>query len=120
MLVNRASVANKYLHTHLSRQSPLKILGNSNAPPFEMVCNAYELKTHLKLINYYHAVVGFPTKFTWLKAIKNGRYTSWTDLTSKAVESHFPKSEETWKGHRQKSDLASTQANQRSKTNDIH
>ena len=74
-LTTRNDVRNINGHTHLSHQSSLEILGDSNAPPLEMVCNAFELKTQPKLVQYYHAAAGFPTKFTWLQAIRNGHYS---------------------------------------------
>ncbi len=33
--------------------------------------NVYKLKTQPELVRYYHAAAGFPTKPSWLKAIKN-------------------------------------------------
>ncbi len=50
-------------------------------------------------MQYYHAAAGFPTKPSWLKAIKNKQYASWPGLTWEAVNKHFPESEETLKGH---------------------
>ena len=62
----------------------------------------YELKTQLKLVRYYHAAAGFPTKPLWLKAIKNKQYASWPGLTWEVVNKHFPESEKTLKGHGRK------------------
>jgi hypothetical protein len=64
--------------------------------------NVYELKTQPDLVQYLHALAGFPTKLTWIEAIKNNHYASWPDLTVKAVTKHFPESKETMKGHGQK------------------
>ena len=44
----------------------------------------------------------FPTKPTWLRAVKNRQYASWPGLTPKAIAKHFPESEETLKGHARK------------------
>jgi len=60
------------------------------------------LKTQPKLVRYYHAATGFPTKPSWLKAIKNKQYALWPGITWEAVNKHFPESEETLKGHGQK------------------
>jgi len=81
-------------------------------PVIEAISNVYELKTQPELIRYLHACAGFPTKPSWIKAIKNGQYASWPGLTVKAVAKHFPKSEETMKGHgrKTKSGLRSTKA----------
>ena len=62
----------------------------------------FELKTQPELVRYYHAAVCFPTKPSWLKAIKNNQYASWLGLTWEAVNKHFPKSKETLKGHGRK------------------
>jgi hypothetical protein len=61
-------------------------------------------------VQYLHASAGFPTKPTWIEAIKNNHYASWPGLTVKAVTKHFPKSGETMKGHgrKGKSSLQST------------
>ena len=65
-----------------------------------------------ELVRYLHACAGFPTKPSWIKAIKNRQYASWPGLTINAVAKHFPKSEETMKGHGRKtnSGLRSTKA----------
>jgi hypothetical protein len=54
------------------------------------------------MVRYYHAAAGFPTKLTWIAAIKNKQYASWPGLTAEAVQKHFPESEETQKGHMKK------------------
>ena len=60
------------------------------------------METWLELVRFYHAAAGFPTKPTWLAAIKNGHYASWKGLNYSSVAKHFPESEETWKGHGRK------------------
>ena len=74
----------------------------SRPPPTEAIFNVYEIKTQPELVRYFHAAAGFPTKPTWLNAIKKGFYTSWPGLTDKIVQKYFPESEETWKGHARK------------------
>jgi hypothetical protein len=66
-----------------------------------------------ELVRYYHAAAGFPTKLSWLKAIKNRQYASWPGLTWEVVNKHFSASEETLKGHGRKtrSRLRSTKRN---------
>ena len=61
--------------------------------------NAYELPSIEQTIRYQHAEAGFPTKTTWLKAIRKGNYNTWPLLTVKNVKTHFPESEETQQGH---------------------
>jgi hypothetical protein len=72
-------------------------------PPTDATHNVYELKTQPELVRYYHAAAGFPTKPTWLKAIKNKQYASWHGLSIAAVMRHYPDTEETLKGHGRKS-----------------
>ena len=64
-------------------------------PVIEVINNVYELKMQPKVVRYLHACAGFPTKPSWVKAIKNGQYASWPGLTVKAVAKHFPESKET-------------------------
>ncbi len=63
-----------------------------------------------ELVRYLHACVGFPTKPSWIEAIKNRQYASWPGLTVKAAAIYFPESEETMKvhGRKTKSGLRST------------
>ena len=81
----------------------------------------YELKTQSELVRYYHAAASFPTKPLWLKAIKNRQYAWWTGLTWEAVNKHFPESEETLKGHGQKtrSGLRSTKTSTQNDDDEI-
>ncbi len=63
----------------------------------------YKLKTQPELVCYYHATTGFPTKPTWLTAIKNKQYASWSGLSIKAITRHYSDTEETPKEHGRKS-----------------
>ena len=42
---------------------------------------AYDLPIIAALIRYFHAVAGYPVRYTWLKAIGTGNYSSWPGLT---------------------------------------
>ncbi len=53
-------------------------------------------------MGYLHASAGFPTKPTWLCAVRSRQYASWPGLTPEAIAKHFPKSKETLKGHARK------------------
>ncbi len=92
---------------------PTKFLPD-RLPPSKIVYNDYKLKTQPELVRYHHASVGFPTKPTWLAAIKNKHFASWPGLTLDAAQKHFPDSEETHKGHGRKtpSGLRSTKTKQ--------
>jgi len=71
-------------------------------PPSNAVYNVYELKTQPELVRYHHAFARFPTKPTWLTAIKNKQFAAWPGLSLDAARKHFPDSEETHKGHGRK------------------
>jgi hypothetical protein len=94
-------ILNNNTETVLVNKPPTEFLPN-RLPPIEAIHNIYELKTQPELVQYLHALAGFPTKPTWIEAIKNNHYASWPSLTVKAVTKHFPESKETMKGHRQK------------------
>ena len=63
------------------------------------IYNVYELPSIEQSIRYLHAAAGFPTKATWLKAIRRGNYNTWPLVNVKNVNKHFPESEETQQGH---------------------
>ncbi len=48
---------------------------------------------------YYHALVGFPVKETFLGAVWAGNYATWPGLTTTLIAKNFPDLEETQKGH---------------------
>jgi hypothetical protein len=48
--------------------------------------HAHETSNLKELINYLHATAFIPVKSTWIKAIKNGNFSSWPGLTEHAVE----------------------------------
>ena len=52
--------------------------------------SAYDLPSVEALVKYFHAAAGFPVKDTWLKAIKNNNYVSWTGLTYKNARKYCP------------------------------
>jgi hypothetical protein len=94
-------VLNNNTNTVLVHKPPTKILPD-RPPPTKAAHNVFELKMQPELIWYLHAAAGFPTKQTWIAAIKNKQVASWPGLTIKAVAKHHPESEETMKGHGQK------------------
>jgi hypothetical protein len=90
-------VHNYITDTVLCDRCPTEFLPD-RPPPDEAIHNVYEPKTQPELVRYSHAAAGFPTKPSWLKAIKNKQHTSWPGLTREAVNKHFPESEETLTG----------------------
>ena len=95
------NVSDPNKQTILSAQkSAAEIIKKQNYDDF--MCSVYELTTQPEIVRFLHAAAGFPTKATWLNAIQKGYFASWPGLTAKAVEKHFPESEETQKGHMRK------------------
>ncbi len=95
------TVSNVNTDTALLNRPPTEFLPNRPLPT-EAIHNVYELKTQPELVRYLHAAAGYPTKSTWVKAIKNNQYASWPGLMTDAVRKYFPESEETHKGHGRK------------------
>jgi hypothetical protein len=63
-------------------------------------CNhAHDKNNQKDLINYLHAACFSPVKSTWIRAIKNGNFSSWPGLTEHAVEKNLSKSTSTTKDH---------------------
>jgi hypothetical protein len=63
-------------------------------------CNhAHDNNNQKDLINYLHAACFSPVKSTWIKAIKNGNFSSWPGLNEQNVEKYLSKSKSTAKGH---------------------
>ena len=96
------NVTNIMKQTVTVTKSPVQLLQEGPPPPTDKALSAYELKTKPELIRYFHAAAGFPTKPTWVKAIKNGHFETWPGLTWEAAAKHFPESIETWRGHGRK------------------
>jgi hypothetical protein len=68
-------------------------------PLMNHILSAYKIKNQPRLIAYYHATAGFPTKPTWISAIKNGHYKSWKGLVAATVQRIYPELVETCRGH---------------------
>jgi hypothetical protein len=102
-------VLNINTETVLVNKLPTEFLPDQ-PPPIKAIHNLYKLKMQPELVQYLHALAGFPTKPTWIEGIKNYHYASWPGLTIKAVTKHFPKSKKMMKGHgwKGKSGLRST------------
>jgi hypothetical protein len=65
----------------------------------ESLHNVYKLPSVEPTIRYLHGTAGFPTKASWLKAIRKRNYLSWPLINVKNVAKYFPESKETQKGH---------------------
>jgi hypothetical protein len=96
-----AMVRNNYTDTVIVNRPSTKFIPK-HPPPKNAIHNVYELKIQPELVRYYHAAAGFPTKPTWVKAIRNKQFASWPGLTVDAIKCHYPDFEETPKGHGRK------------------
>ena len=65
----------------------------------EAAHHIFELPSIERSIRYLHAALGFPTKATWLKAIRLGNFVGWPLVTVENVSAHYPETDETPKGH---------------------
>jgi hypothetical protein len=61
--------------------------------------SVYKMETKADLVTYLHQCCYSPTTSGWLKAIKNGFFTTWPGLDETIVQKHLPKSAATIKGH---------------------
>jgi hypothetical protein len=68
---------------------------------WEYLHNIYELPSLEPTICYLHVATRFPPKATWLKAVRQGNYSTWPLINVKNVLKYFPKLEETQMGHMQ-------------------
>eukprot|EP00804_Cyclotella_cryptica_P018674 CCRYP_007185-RA/>CCRYP_007185-RA protein AED:0.41 eAED:0.41 QI:0/0/0/1/0/0.5/2/0/395 len=75
------------------------LLASSSTREQHSILNVYELPSIQQTIRYLHAAAGFPTKTTWMAAIRRGNYNTWPLVTVANVHKHFPQSEETQQGH---------------------
>jgi hypothetical protein len=74
-------------------------LKQKNEPEILQCNHAHDNNTQKDLINYLHAACFSPVKSTWIKAIKNGNFSSWPRLNEHTVDKHLSKSTSTAKGH---------------------
>ncbi|KAL7487458.1 hypothetical protein ACHAW6_013036 [Cyclotella cf. meneghiniana] len=68
-------------------------------PASHCINNVYNLPSTAHKVCYLHTALGFPTKTTLLAAIRNDNLTTFPSLTVANMSWHFPKSNETLKGH---------------------
>jgi hypothetical protein len=59
----------------------------------------FDLPSACQTFLWYHALVGFPTKETFIKSVCNGNYATWLKPTVALIHRHMPNSDETAKGH---------------------
>jgi hypothetical protein len=65
-----SNVKNLNTDTSISNKPTTELLSH-RLPPTQAIHNVYELRAQQEVIRYNHAAAGFPTKATWIAAIKN-------------------------------------------------
>jgi hypothetical protein len=65
----------------------------------ETVNAIFDLPNNQQTMLYYHASAGFPTKESFLDAVRAGNYATWPGLTTAIISKHFLDSGKTQKGH---------------------
>jgi hypothetical protein len=69
------------------------------AAPLETINVIFDLPSARETFLWYHASAGFPTKATFIDAVRNGNYSIWPKLTVTLINRYFLDSDETIKGH---------------------
>jgi hypothetical protein len=71
-----------------------------SAQPTNKTVNAIlDLPNNRQTMLYYHALVGYPTKETFLDTVRAGNYATWPGLITALLNKHFLDSDKTQKGH---------------------
>jgi len=71
----------------------------AQAAPHETINIIFDLPSARDTFLWYHASAGFPTKATFIDAVRNGNYSTWPKLPVTLINRYFPDSDETIKGH---------------------
>jgi hypothetical protein len=77
--------------------SPTTTEATANSP--KTINVIFELPSARETFLWYHASTGFPTKATFIDAVRNGNYSTWPKLTVTLINCYFPDSDEMIKGH---------------------
>jgi hypothetical protein len=77
-----------------------KVLGHESPDQFIAGVNAanaiFDLPNNRQTLTYYHAAAGFPTKETFLSAVRTGNFAMWPSLMTTLISNTFW----TWKKHK--------------------
>eukprot|EP00804_Cyclotella_cryptica_P006269 CCRYP_010123-RA/>CCRYP_010123-RA protein AED:0.17 eAED:0.14 QI:0/0/0/1/1/1/4/0/941 len=85
--------------TSILQEEIRALLASSSTREQHTILNVYELPSIEHTIRYLHAAAVFPTKTTWMAAIRLGNYDTWPLVTIANVHKHFPQSEEMQQAH---------------------
>ncbi len=80
---------------------PETTISNQEVPtaPPETLNVIFDLPSAAKTFLWYHASTGFPTKETFVDAIRKGNYATWPRMTVTLINCYFPDLDKTIKGH---------------------
>jgi hypothetical protein len=84
------------------------VLTDGDKPKCKEANNVYDLPSKKETIKYLHASAGHPVEDTWTKAIKAGNFTTWPELSVKAVHKYFPELDNQTRPHEQTASIQST------------
>jgi hypothetical protein len=70
-----------------------------NSPTNEAINAIFDLPSARQTFLWYHASAGFPVKEQFIKAVRNGNYTTWPKLTVTLINMYMPDSDKTAKCH---------------------
>ena len=72
---------------------------SQNIDVAETAMSVYDLPNTKEVVRFLHAVLGTPTRATLLTAAQHGNIVTLPGMTPEIISRHFPKSDETQKGH---------------------
>jgi hypothetical protein len=69
-------------------------------PPHNKAINViFDLPSARQNFLWYHLAAGFPSKETFIRAVRNGNYATWPKLTIQLIHKYMPNLDKTAKGH---------------------
>ncbi len=78
---------------------PYGKMANGEPPHNEAINVIIDLPSTCQNFLWYHAAAGFPPKETFIRAVCNGNYAMWPQLTVQLIHKYMPDLDETAKGH---------------------
>jgi len=72
---------------------------NGTLPTNEAINVIFDLPSARQTFLWYHAAAGFPIKESFIKAVRNGNYATWSKLTVTLINKYMPDSDEMAKSH---------------------
>jgi hypothetical protein len=92
---------------------PEGIAANREPPYNEAINVIFDFPSACQNFLWYHAAAGFPLKETFIRAVCNGNYATWTKLTIQLIHKYMPDLDETAKGSSRANATESDQQNRK-------